>query len=244
MERLLLIVALFLSTAPVSRAEEDLFVLKGDSVRLDVERHEELQFGSISWSVNVNTRIVNYNRKRQFIDKYENGIMSEFDETSLSLLLKNVQQNYSGIYRATITDGGGQEKAVATYRLTVQEAPPIPQVSVALLSSDGGVCKVLVNCSAEDTMVSYTCDHAHCTQVENTTLPTGLNLIVAATNGNIHCNSSNRVAAKTQSNSTKDICPPEVPGSAKLIIIISTTGITIIVIIIVIVSVIFPTTLY
>ncbi|XP_061112102.1 uncharacterized protein LOC133137781 [Conger conger] len=214
MECPLLIVAVFLSTAPVSRAEEDLFVLKGDSVRLDVKRHEELQFHSISWSVNISKEIVDYIRKRQLIDKYENGIISEFDKKNLSLLLKNVTQNYSGIYTATITDDGGQEKAVATYRLTVQEAPPIPQVSVALLSSDGGVCKVLVNCSAEDTMVSYTCDHAHCTQVENTTSPTGLNLIVTATNDTIHCSSSNRVATKTQSYSTKDICsvPPVAPS--------------------------------
>ncbi|KAJ8268558.1 hypothetical protein COCON_G00137300 [Conger conger] len=76
---------------------------------------------------------------------------------------------------------------------------------MALLSSDGGVCKVSVNCSAEDTLASYTCDHAHCTQVENTTSPTGLNLIVTATNDTIHCNSSNRVATKTQSYSTKNI---------------------------------------
>ncbi|XP_061110439.1 uncharacterized protein LOC133136747 [Conger conger] len=120
MELPLLIVALFLSTAPVSRAEEDLFVLNGDSVRLDVKRHEELQFSSISWRFNITRMIVNYIREPQLIDRYENSIISEFDKTSFSLLLKNVTQNYSGIYTAMITDGGGQEKAVATYRLTVQ----------------------------------------------------------------------------------------------------------------------------
>ncbi|KAJ8268557.1 hypothetical protein COCON_G00137290 [Conger conger] len=127
MERLLLIVALFLSTAPVSRAEEDLFVLKGDSVRLDVKRHEELQFGSISWSVND---------------------------------------------------------------------------------------------SREYNLADRTQPHRHGNQQDT-----------------IHCNSSNRVATKTQSYSTKDICPPEGPGgisSAKLIsIIIIIIGILIIVIIIV-----------
>ncbi|KAG5841718.1 hypothetical protein ANANG_G00169740, partial [Anguilla anguilla] len=123
-------------------------------------------------------------------------IRTEFDQKIFTLLLKNVQEKDSGIYTAEITDEEGQRRHVASYRLTVQEAPPTPQVRVALLSSAGGFCKVSVNCSAKDTWASYTCDHAHCTQVANTTSPTGVNIIVMATNGTIHCSSSNRVDTK------------------------------------------------
>ncbi|KAJ8361366.1 hypothetical protein SKAU_G00178910 [Synaphobranchus kaupii] len=129
---------------------------------------------------------------------------TEFDEKNFSLLLKNVQQRDSGIYTAKITDDDGKERDVATYRLTVQEAPPIPQVRVELLSSAAGFCNVSVNCSAKDIWASYTCDHAHCTQGEITTSLSGVNIIVTATNGSIHCSSSNRVDTKT--NSTKNIC--------------------------------------
>ncbi|KAJ8377180.1 hypothetical protein SKAU_G00077600 [Synaphobranchus kaupii] len=132
----------------------------------------------------------------------------EFDENNYSLLLKNVQQRDSGIYTAKITDNDGNRRDVATHRLTVQEAPPIPKVRVELLSSAGGFCKVSVNCSAKDIWANYTCDHAHCTQVENTTSPSGDNIIVTATNGIIHCSSSNQVETKT--NSTKNICQPKV----------------------------------
>ncbi|KAJ8377176.1 hypothetical protein SKAU_G00077560 [Synaphobranchus kaupii] len=89
-------------------------------------------------------------------------------------------------------DDDGKDKDVATHRLTVQ----------------GGFCNVSVNCSAKDIWASYTCDHAHCTQVENTTSPSGVNIIFTATNGTIHCSSSNRVDTKTQSVPTKDLCGP------------------------------------
>ncbi|KAJ8361364.1 hypothetical protein SKAU_G00178890 [Synaphobranchus kaupii] len=143
---------------------------------------------------------------------------TEFDEKNFSLLLKNVQQRDSGIYTAKITDDDGKERDVATYRLTVQEAPPIPQVRVELLSSAAGLCNVSVNCSAKDIWASYTCDHAHCTQVENTTSLSGVNIIVTATNGIIHCSSSNRVDTKTQSVPTKDICQPKATTRGVIII--------------------------
>ncbi|KAJ8377181.1 hypothetical protein SKAU_G00077610 [Synaphobranchus kaupii] len=128
--------------------------------------------------------------------------------------VRNVQQTDSGIYTAKITDNEGKDKDIVTHRLTVQEAPPIPQVRVELLSSAGGFCNVSVNCSAKDIWASYTCDHAHCTQVENATSPSGVNIIVTATNGTIHCSSSNRVDTKTQSVPTKDLCsvPPVTPS--------------------------------
>ncbi|KAG5841716.1 hypothetical protein ANANG_G00169690, partial [Anguilla anguilla] len=90
------------------------------------------------------------------------------------------------------------------------EAPPTPQVGVALLSSAGGICKVSVNCSANNTWACYTCDHAHCTQVANTTLSTEVKITVTATKEAISCSSSNRVGTKTQS--TKHIFPPVTPS--------------------------------
>ncbi|KAJ8245182.1 hypothetical protein GJAV_G00274210 [Gymnothorax javanicus] len=142
-------------------------------------------------------------RIRPFFDSYEH--MAEFNSSTLSLLLKNVRLTDSGIYEAEIRKIKGKPN-VTTYRLSVEEAPPIPQVRVALLFSDGEFCNVSVNCSAEDTRASYTCDHAKCILVENKTSQTGINLTVTATNGTIHCNSKNHVATKTQSESTNAIC--------------------------------------
>ncbi|XP_064202077.1 uncharacterized protein LOC135260621 isoform X2 [Anguilla rostrata] len=205
----LFITILAFSVISVSRAEESLclFVREGGSVRLDVQGYEGLQFSTLSWYFNISTTILEYiiGFKLTFYNNY--NISTEFDQKNFTLLLKNVQERDSGIYTAKITEEG-QLKDLASYSITVQEAPPTPEVGVALLSSDGGFCMVSVNCSAKDTWASYTCDHDDCTQVANTTSPTGVNIIVTATNGTIHCSSSNRVDAKTQSESIKDFCTP------------------------------------
>ncbi|XP_035283831.1 uncharacterized protein LOC118232805 isoform X3 [Anguilla anguilla] len=191
---------------PVSRAEESLslFVREGGSVRLDVQGYEKLRFNSLYWhfnSIAILEYIIKF--KLTFYKDYE--IRAEFDQKNFTLLLKNVQERDSGIYTAKITEAG-QLRVVASYKLTVQEAPPTPQVGVVLLSSAGGFCNVSVNCSAKDTWASYTCDHAHCTQVENTTLSTEVTIIVTANNEAINCTSSNRVGTKTQSESIKHVC--------------------------------------
>ncbi|XP_035283832.1 uncharacterized protein LOC118232805 isoform X4 [Anguilla anguilla] len=193
----------------VSRAEESLslFVRKGGSVRLDVQGYEKLRNEALFWRFN-STAILQYLIKFKDLTFYKDyKIRTEFDQKNFTLLLKNVQERDSGIYTARITDIEGQPRDVASYRLTVQVAPPTPEVGVGLFSSAGGFCMVSVNCSAKDTWASYICDHAHCTQVANTTSPTGVNIIVMATNGTIHCSSSNRVDIKTRSESIKDFCP-------------------------------------
>ncbi|XP_035283827.1 uncharacterized protein LOC118232804 isoform X3 [Anguilla anguilla] len=197
----------------VSRAEESLFVREGGSVRLDVQEYEGLHFRALSWRFNITTAILEYINKSKDLDVfYPYKTRAEFDKKNFSLLLKNMQERDNGIYTAEINDNEGVRRHADFYRLTVQVAPPTPEVGVALLSSAGGFCKVSVNCSAKDTWASYTCDHAHCTQVANTTSPTGVNIIVTATNGTIHCSSSNRVDTKTRSESTKTICPPVTPS--------------------------------
>ncbi|XP_064202055.1 uncharacterized protein LOC135260616 [Anguilla rostrata] len=218
------------TTVPVSRAEESLFVRKGGSVRLDVQGYEKLKFRTISWTFNSG-RLVNFIHKIRYLATYVNHTRVEFDQKNFSLLLTNVQESDSGIYTAKIIYKQKTSR-VATYRLTVQEAPPTPQVGVALLSSAGGFCNVSVNCSAKDTWASYTCDHAHCTQVANTTSLTGVNIIVTATNGTIHCNSSNRVETKTRSESTKTICTPIPESNSPVGVIVAVVAIIIIIIIV------------
>ncbi|XP_036374845.1 natural killer cell receptor 2B4-like [Megalops cyprinoides] len=159
------------------------------------------------WKFNKTTNVVEYIRRyneTEIYGNYKNRV--EFDQRNLSLLLKNMQERDSGIYTAIITDERGTDRDVATYTLCVQAATPKPQLSMELLFFDGGYCNVSVNCSAKDDWVSYTCDHAHCTQVASKTPPSGLIIIVTATNGTIHCNSSNRVSMETQSKPMKDIC--------------------------------------
>ncbi|XP_035243189.1 uncharacterized protein LOC118210839 [Anguilla anguilla] len=203
---LVLLVSTLLSS--VSRAEESLFVREGGSVRLDVQGYEELQFLEFLWTVNGTTAVLGYILQSKYLETFgDYKTRTEFDEKNFSLLLKNMQERHSGIYTATTINHKGQQSDVATYRVTVQEALPTPQVEVALLSSAGGFCNMSVNCSAKDTWASYTCDHAHCTQVANTTSLTGVNITATATNGTVHCHSSNRVDTETQSESTKDLCP-------------------------------------
>ncbi|KAJ8245183.1 hypothetical protein GJAV_G00274240 [Gymnothorax javanicus] len=202
-----LALAITSSTLAVSRAEGDLPVLKGASASLVVPEYEEKQVYSITWKFTTRTILEYYkdDKNLKIFKGYKD--MAEFNNSTLSLLLKNVQLIHSGIYTAEIKDHEGNSN-VTTYTLSVEEAPPTPQVTVSILSSAGRFCNVSVNCSAEDTWSSYTCDQNHCTQVENTTLPTGVSLIVTATNWTIQCNSSNRVGTEKQTKSREDICQP------------------------------------
>ncbi|KAG7454974.1 hypothetical protein MATL_G00251620 [Megalops atlanticus] len=235
---LLLYAALGLITATVSRAKDSVFVLEGSSYRLDVQGYEKPQMDTLFWWFNETEAILKYssdNIKPTVYEVYENRV--EFDQRNFSLLLKNLQERDSGIYKARITDKKGKTADVATYTLCVQAATPKPQLSMELLFSDGEHCNVSVNCSAKDNWASYTCDHTHCTEVEPTTPPSGVNIIVTATNGTIHCNSSNWVSVETQSESMKDICqkqePP--PDQVKSVTIIISCIIIIFIIIIIII---------
>ncbi|KAJ8272842.1 hypothetical protein GJAV_G00094050 [Gymnothorax javanicus] len=225
---------------PAAGAEVDLFVLKGASVHLDVPAYKGQEFKFITWKVNGSEEILEYIQKYkdlQIYKSYKNT--AEFNNSTLSLLLKNVQLNHSGIYTAEIKDHEGN-RHVTTHRLSVEEGPPKPQVGVTLLSSAGGLCIVSVNCSAGDFLVSHTCDHTHCTLAENTTLPSRFTLTVTATRSTIFCSSSNRADKKTQANSIEDICPlGNGDGMTVFIIITSVTCFICIFLISIIITVIY-----
>ncbi|KAJ8272843.1 hypothetical protein GJAV_G00094060 [Gymnothorax javanicus] len=239
-----LVVTIF-STLTVCRAEKPLFVQKGGAVRLDAQGYKGLELESITWRVNTTT-ILRYIKGIENPTKFGNYTTRvEFDKGNFSLLLKSLQQTDSGIYTAKITAIDGRDKDAAAYKLTVQEPLPKPHVAVALLSSAGGVCNVSVNCSAKDTWASYTCDHTHCTQVKNTTSPTGVSLIVTATNGTIQCSSSNWVSTATKTESIEDTCPQtkntEQPNYVILIavpVIIAVLLVIVVIIIIIIIIII------
>ncbi|KAJ8272844.1 hypothetical protein GJAV_G00094070 [Gymnothorax javanicus] len=209
--------ALLVSTVliSVSRAK-NLYVTEGESIHLYVQEYEKLQHPfRIYWTVS-STNIVSYhNGTLEISENYENRI--EFDEEDFSLLLKSVQQTDSRTYSAGISHVGsscGTLTNVASYKLIVEESLPIPQVKLALLHSDGRVCRVSVYCTAKDTFTSVTCQQAHCKRISSVSRYR-LDLIVTAANGAIHCSSTNGVATKTRSESTMDIClvPPAVPSS-------------------------------
>ncbi|XP_036374849.1 uncharacterized protein LOC118771081 [Megalops cyprinoides] len=206
-----------------SRAENSVFVLEGSSYRLDVQGYDKLQIRSMLWKFNRTANILQYIKEINYISTYgnfENRV--EFDQRNLSLLLKNMQERDSGIYTAIITDESGTDRDVAAYTLSVQVATPKPQLSMELLFSDGGYCNVSVNCSAKDDWASYTCDHTHCTQVASKTPPSGVNIIVTAINGYIHCNSSNWVSMETQSERNLCSVSPAAPPAGLSVCLLKT----------------------
>ncbi|KAJ8272848.1 hypothetical protein GJAV_G00094120 [Gymnothorax javanicus] len=223
---LLLFVAMAFSPVSVVRvggAEEVVFAPEEGFVRLDVQRYKEIEFRAFYWNVNRSAAVLEYIHKNKELTIFGGyKIRTKFDKSKLSLLLKNTRLTDNGIYTAQIIDSSGRERDIATYRLIVKEAPPIPEVGVAFLSSAGGVCSVSVNCSAGDTWARYTCDHAHCTQ-KRITSRTGVNLSVIAADGTIYCISSNQAHIMTHSKSTKNICSrvdtkEEIPGFIFLVI--------------------------
>ncbi|KAJ8409800.1 hypothetical protein AAFF_G00218590 [Aldrovandia affinis] len=196
---------LTLSNTKVSTAEVSRFVLKEKPLHLDVQQYEKLPpWDRFQWYFERNSNqktIVDYstNATPKVYGDYKTR--AKFDQKNLSLQLKNMQEGDSGFYTAKIIDHEGQHTLVAAYRVSVQEATPKPQVSLKLLYSGGEYCNVSVNCSAKDTWASFTCDQSHCTQGNHSASLTGISIFVTATNGSIHCNSSNRVSTETKSKS-------------------------------------------
>ncbi|XP_026852085.2 SLAM family member 5-like isoform X2 [Electrophorus electricus] len=110
----LIFILFFLVSVAVSC---DVSKLTGSFVQFDI-RNQGHQFEELFWTFNENNTIIIYyeeNRKTKLYSAYEGRV--EFNKEIHSLILKNLQKNDSGLYKATAT--GEQQKEVAEFRLSV-----------------------------------------------------------------------------------------------------------------------------
>ncbi|XP_021469697.2 SLAM family member 5 [Oncorhynchus mykiss] len=188
-------------------AETSVFVLKGQDVRLNVQTNVQLKedVDVLYWKFDTSVNVVKYPPKVTF-ERYRGR--AECSEEDFSLLLKNLQEEDSGLYEAVVT--GNNDRNVAKYLIKVQERVEPPVLTVDSVSSINGTCNVTVACRGQNTSVNSSCNSSTCSQVggerrraETTTVPL---LSVYVAGGSIICNHSNQVSWANDTKEIKTIC--------------------------------------
>uniref|UniRef100_A0A3Q3ERQ4 Ig-like domain-containing protein n=1 Tax=Labrus bergylta TaxID=56723 RepID=A0A3Q3ERQ4_9LABR len=171
------------------------FVQTGTDLLLEVKEPVVLKEADLfTWNVNGSDNAVRlvHGGKPTISPNYTSRV--ELSAQTHSLLLKNVQKEDSGVYRARVSADNNSD--VAEYSVTVLESfPVLKKLTVKLCSSDS--TKVTVICSTEDSLISstFTCDTQTCSHEggERAEIITpGASLDVYLENGSVICNHSNQ----------------------------------------------------
>ncbi|KAK1150630.1 SLAM family member 9-like [Acipenser oxyrinchus oxyrinchus] len=149
MKDLLLIVLLHCLTSGrgIESNPIDRYGLDGESFHLDVEEHNNLTFKRFVWRMNSNI-IMEYNLKTQDVDYYKNEEKLEFDKKTFSLLIKNLANTDSGLYKAETVNDDGVVIHVVTYKLRVQA--PVSKPVITNTSDSEGECNSTLKCTVEN----------------------------------------------------------------------------------------------
>ncbi|XP_016374685.1 CD48 antigen-like [Sinocyclocheilus rhinocerous] len=143
---------LFLISNTGFSVEISLFVQTGASVQLDIQQLPE--FDLLSWMNDKSESIVRYNSDSKRVTphgSYKDRV--DFNDTTFSLTLKNMQKTDSGLYTARIS--GLINKDCVTYReMCVSDAveAPVLTVNSNWFSSDS--CTVNFTCRAHELMIT------------------------------------------------------------------------------------------
>uniref|UniRef100_A0AAY4BKK3 Immunoglobulin domain-containing protein n=1 Tax=Denticeps clupeoides TaxID=299321 RepID=A0AAY4BKK3_9TELE len=185
-------------------AGQSVVKLEGDSVTLDLGDNTGIT--RITWTFNMNKDIVTYYRSdgqmRIEDNYYKDKVL--FNKANFSLLVKNLQKNDSGIYRA---EGTGSQ-VLAEYNVSVlgvyfNVIKPVKAPVLTLVSkvSTSDSCNVTVNCTGGDQYLVSSCDNTTCSQDKNTPA-----LTISIRDYIIFCNSSNPVSWKNRTMDIKPVC--------------------------------------
>lgn len=114
------------SASTVVSAPESMFALEGNSVKLMMQKHGNLDPDDAVWVFNQTEDVVQYyphnpqSHQLRVPAPYKGRV--EFDSITFSLELKNLQKIDSGIYRGEINAEG--RKIVVEYRLSIVGKSP------------------------------------------------------------------------------------------------------------------------
>ncbi|XP_040910557.1 SLAM family member 9-like [Toxotes jaculatrix] len=169
----------------------------------------------------------------KIIGRYEGR--ADISVRNYSLLLKNVQQNDSGLYSAHLI--GDDDKYVSEYNVTVQDPVSPVHLIVDSVPTSSGSCNVTVTCSTQDSHhinSTFTCDNQTCSQDRGETSKTttsAASLQVYLWNGSIICNYSNQVSWAKDVKTTENICPQLAESSSNNVVTMVLIPLVIIIII-------------
>ncbi len=99
-------------------AEISVVVQTGNSVQLHIQTQELPEFDDLSWKNDKSEIIVKYTSETKRVrlhSSYKDRV--DFNDTTFSLTLKNMQKTDSGLYRAIAA--GESDNNIVTYRVSV-----------------------------------------------------------------------------------------------------------------------------
>ncbi|XP_076156319.1 CD48 antigen-like isoform X2 [Alosa pseudoharengus] len=182
----------------------ELLVLEGESVTLNVTGHEQdkKDLKRMSWSF-YEQEIVVYSHKNSDVDYdrvYEARV--EFDVSTFSLKLKNLQKSDSGLYKAEKALHGKQKETVAEYMIYVLEHAAAPTLTVVSNWSSSDSCNVTLNCTGLNVSLISRCNGIVCSQEGGVT-----SLSISLNHNTVSCNHSNPVSWRQTTMEFKPLCP-------------------------------------
>ncbi len=98
-------------------AEISVVVQTGNSVQLHIQTQELPEFDDLSWKNDKSEIIVKYTSETKRVRLYSYKDRVDFNDTTFSLTLKNMQKTDSGLYRAIAA--GESDNNIVTYRVSV-----------------------------------------------------------------------------------------------------------------------------
>ncbi len=95
-----------------------MFVQTGNSVQLHIQTQQLPEFDDLYWKNDKSENIVRYTSETKRVrlhSSYKDRV--DFNDTTFSLTLKNIQKTDSGLYRAIAA--GESDNNIVTYRVSV-----------------------------------------------------------------------------------------------------------------------------
>uniref|UniRef100_A0A671LY26 Immunoglobulin V-set domain-containing protein n=1 Tax=Sinocyclocheilus anshuiensis TaxID=1608454 RepID=A0A671LY26_9TELE len=183
-------------------AEISVFVQTGASVQLDIQTQELPEFYFLSWSNYKSENIVTYiSATKEVIPHLFYKDRVDFNKTTFSLTLKNMQKTDSGQYRAKTS--GQSDNNIVTYRVSVMDEVEGPVLAINSSWSSPDPCSF--TCKGSNIFISSIYNGSSCSQ-EEVTSADNHTLRLSCSGDSIMCNYSNPVSSKTQVKKVNELC--------------------------------------
>ncbi|KAK7163662.1 hypothetical protein R3I93_007651 [Phoxinus phoxinus] len=184
-------------------AEISVFVKTGDSVQLDIQTQELPEFDDLFWTNDISKNIVRYisgTKKVRLPPSYKDRV--DFNDTTFSLTLKNMQKTDTGLYTATTS--ADVDTIIVTYRVSVIDAVDSPVLTANTHWSSSDSCTVNFTCRAHDLTINSSYQNNRCSPQEVTSQIN--TLILHCSEESIICNHSNPVSGKIDRINITQLC--------------------------------------
>uniref|UniRef100_A0A673HAB3 CD48 antigen-like n=1 Tax=Sinocyclocheilus rhinocerous TaxID=307959 RepID=A0A673HAB3_9TELE len=186
-------------------AEISVVVQTGNSVQLHIQTRELPEFDDLSWKNDKSEIIVRYTSETKRVrlhSSYKDRV--DFNDTTFSLTLKNMQKTDSGLYTARAS--GESDNNIVTYRVSVIDAVEAPVLTVNSNWLSGNFCTVNFTCRAHELMITSSYQNNRCSPEETSTSSDNHTLRLSCSCDSIICNYSNPVSWKTDTEKVNKLC--------------------------------------